>query len=270
MIRRDEPGSDPDKSWLLIPQIEHARLSGLLAEHWIAAAAAPLEPRDELIEAVYHHDDGWADWDRRPDVDPRSGRPLQFTEMPLAESLGIWQQSIDMAAARGNLQAYVVSGHFCALLRWAAPRWQNSKYTSSLAERFLDEQDHRRRDWLQAWAGANPSRHTAEIAERGLAWLQFFDGLSLWFCCADRGEPQVFDPPDGRSFRIAPNHETWGQFNAGQFTAAPWPLDVTQLEWSVSARRIPISHYADRAALAGAAGGEVTMHFRLAAPKMSP
>jgi len=264
MIRRDETDPGRNKCWLLIPQIEHARLSGLLAEHWVASASGPLEPRNELIDAIDHHDDGWAAWDRRPDCDPQSGQPLEFTEMPLAESLGIWQQSIEMAAARGDLQAYVVSGHFSALLRGAAPRWQASKFGSTLATEFLGEQDQRRAEWLESWIGTAPDRHSPKIAERGLAWLRFFDGLSLWFCCAARHQPQVFDPPDGRSLTITPIQET-----GGQFTAAPWPLDVTELEWSVPARRIAVAHYADRAALREAGGEGVAVPFRLISPTAS-
>lgn len=258
MIRRDEIASDQSKSWLLIPQIEHARLSGLLAEHWVASTSGPLEPRNELIDAIDHHDDGWAAWDRRPDCDPQSGRPLEFTEMPLAESLGIWQQSIELAAARGDLQAYLVSGHFSALLRGATPRWQASKFGSTLATQFLDEQNQRRMEWLASWISTASDRHTPEIAARGLAWLQFFDGLSLWFCCAARHHPQVFDPPDGRSFTITPIQEA-----VGQFTAAPWPLDVTELEWSIPARRIAVAHYADRAALGEASREVVDLMMRI-------
>lgn len=244
MIRRDELSAGQVGHWLLIPQIEHARLSGLLAEHWNTAPSAPLEPRQELVEAIYHHDDGWADWDRRPDADPQSGRPLEFTEMPLAESLGIWQQSIFVAAARGDLQAYVVSGHFSALLRSGAARWQSSKYGSSLALAFLDEQDGRREAWLRSWIEGDARQRNAAIAGRALAWLQFFDALSLWFCCAERNEPRTFNPPDGRRLTATPARE-----GSGQFTLAPWPLNLQEVEWSVSARRIAAGHYADRAAL---------------------
>src|SRR5690242_18324673 len=99
MIRRLEQHPDRGDSWLLIPQIEHARLAGRLAENWGAAPFGTLPARDELIVAVEHHDDGWADWDRRPAVDAERGTPIEFTEMPLADALGIWRQSIDIAAA---------------------------------------------------------------------------------------------------------------------------------------------------------------------------
>src|SRR5689334_22023337 len=103
MIRRPQPGVDSQPQWVLISQVEHARVSGELAEHWAAGALAP---RDELVATIYHHDDGWREWEQRPDVDPEPGRPRAFTEMPLADSLVIWQRSIDAAARLGNLAPY--------------------------------------------------------------------------------------------------------------------------------------------------------------------
>ena len=90
MIRRDYQDTDGTACWLLVTQPEHARLAGELAEHWGAGTVAPLVSPAELLPAVYHHDDGWSDWEQHPTLDPEHGRPRSFTEMPLERSLEIW------------------------------------------------------------------------------------------------------------------------------------------------------------------------------------
>ncbi|HUG91584.1 MAG TPA: DUF3891 family protein [Planctomycetaceae bacterium] len=89
MIRR-EHGRD----WLLISQIDHARLAGALAEAWNFTGTRFAALRDDLVQAVRQHDEGWAAWEQLPAVDPESGRPRDFTEMPMPEATGIWGRSI--------------------------------------------------------------------------------------------------------------------------------------------------------------------------------
>ena len=96
MIRRNVTTENGQPGWLLISQVEHARISGEFAESWIDSPTAnvtflPLINPEELLPAIYHHDDGWQDWEKSPEVDPQTGRPLAFTEMPLEVALEIWR-----------------------------------------------------------------------------------------------------------------------------------------------------------------------------------
>src|SRR5262249_14641356 len=116
MIRRDgSAAAEAAGRWILISQIEHARLAVRLAEHWSGRGFAPLMPRRELLWAVEHHDDGWRAWETAPGVDPTSGRPRSFVEMEPSDSVAIWTRSIDEAADAGPLEAYLVAGHFSSL-----------------------------------------------------------------------------------------------------------------------------------------------------------
>src|SRR5262245_46165901 len=102
--------------WLLISQIDHARISGQICEFWSAVQTLPEDILSELIIAVTRHDDGWMEWEQAPEIDTKTGRPREFTEMPLAQSLEIWSQSIDKSTVLGDLAPYMISGHFCALM----------------------------------------------------------------------------------------------------------------------------------------------------------
>jgi hypothetical protein len=91
MIRRDDGGD-----WLLISQVDHAHLAGTVAAAWGNERVPMLPAADLLVPAVRDHDEGWAEWERTPSVDPATGVPRDFTEMPMAVSTKLWSHSIDV------------------------------------------------------------------------------------------------------------------------------------------------------------------------------
>ena len=60
MIRRDA-GDD----WLLISQVEHARIAAEIASAWGNDRFAAVPMHDLLVHAVRHHDDAWARYSNR-------------------------------------------------------------------------------------------------------------------------------------------------------------------------------------------------------------
>ncbi|MBI2827177.1 MAG: DUF3891 family protein [Planctomycetia bacterium] len=255
MIRRIERAGGKE-NWLLVPQIDHARVSGRLAEAWTDASLVAIEPPGELAKAITHHDDGWDQWDAAPDVDPAAGHPLSFTEMPLPTAVAIWERSIRRAAEFGSLAAHVVSAHFTALLQAASPRWSADPLQFQTSRRFLDEQSDLREKWFADWQKVNPAERTRKVAGRALAYLQFFDALSLWLCCAPRFEPQSMQTPEGYYLSLGPMADN-------RFSVQPWPLSVERVRARIHARRIPVGRYASRAELAAAGGQQIELDFEL-------
>lgn len=256
MIRRDA-NENGFARWILISQVDHARLSARLAEHWGAAPFARLEPENEIVAAVRHHDDGWAAWERSPQVDPQRGRPLDFTEMPLDDALAIWRSSIAAAAAIGHLAAWMVSGHFSALLRRSDHLQADSPAGAAhKAAEFLAEEDVSRSRHLEAWIAADRRRHNAEAARRALSWLQMFDWLSLWFCCAERTKSLEEEPPGSPPLTIRP-------VGGGRFQCSPWPFDAEELVVESPGCSVPAAQYADATALAAAPSRQVTLRWIL-------
>jgi uncharacterized protein DUF3891 len=254
MIRRTQKTADGGQAWMLISQVDHAHLAGELAASWGAGPFPPLVPRDQLLPAIDHHDDGWAEWERCPQVDAEHGRPIDFLEMQLADSLAIWQRSIDAAAAFGPLAAYVVSGHFSALLR-RSNAWQPTTTPPAGATAFLDQQDRDRAHWLEAWQGADPVRNTPEVAEQGLKFLQFFDALSLWLCMAERHEPRSMATPGGPELTLTPRTQ--------EVELRPWPWRVPELNVRVAGRAVPVARYESAQALEQAVSQTVVLSWRL-------
>jgi hypothetical protein len=255
MIRRSDNTGGVER-WVLISQVEHARLSGRLAEAWSGGGLAPLNPHAEMVAAITHHDDGWAAWEVAPKVDPHTGRPLDFTEMPLTDSLAIWRESIGRAADLGPLAAYMVSGHFSALLERFPDRWKSEATLQSLATGFLDEQRAERAHWLTAYqkvSGQQGDRATAE----GVAWLQMFDAISLWLCCGERSQSEPFSMPDGASLTFRPVNGSY------DLEVTPWPYREATLKLEVVGRSVPAMHYANPSDLVTAAAAAKTLKWVL-------
>jgi hypothetical protein len=250
MIRRDATTSDGSPGWVLIDQVEHARLAGDLARCWGAGEFAPLEPRDVVLPTIYRHDDGWVDWDRDPGIDCVSGRPLAFTEMPVETAQALWSQSIANVASLGPLSQYLVAGHFVAL-RSGGDRAQ-SKAAVEFTTRYRDLEDK----WLRRWQMLDPRSNTTESATRALRHLQLFDSLSLWLCCAQIPKPHSWSTPSGPNVSL--------QSDDGSIVHVdPWPMTVDQLDLQVSGRIVPATDYRGEKAMASVSESTITLSWRL-------
>lgn len=209
MIRRELRTTDGQVHWLLVSQVEHARLSGLLAAQWTSSDFSPYEYQDEplpdatikeILVAITHHDDGWARWEASPLIDPAYGRPYSFmNELPLEESLVIWNDSIYAARQIGPLAGWLVAGHFSELL------CQGNHQRDLPVVVWLEMLRQQRHEWLGEWQQAN-AKNILAVAERGLRLLQVCDFFSLWLCCdcpvmADEAvqnvQPFMFQGPSG-------------------------------------------------------------------------
>jgi len=235
MIRREIQLVDQPVQWLLISQVEHARISGLLAAHCLPRDfTAPLSA--ELLEAVIHHDDGWAAWEAKPPLDAEHHRPPSFRELPLELSLPIWTASIEAAAASGPLAARIVSEHFLALLKASdkPPAPSASAWQQSIAAKSVE--------WLASWQAINPKSHTPALAEQALRWLQLLDVMSLWLCsvCPGAGE-QVPEPPVG--YHVSGSLETEFYYEPGYVHMRPWRFNVSELTLSAAGWLLPVRQY---------------------------
>src|SRR4051812_16520116 len=100
MIRREIELRENERWWLLISQVDHAHISGEIARN-LQDSLLP-----EAIEGITHHDDGWAAWEVTPKLNVEIGRPYSFIELPLSESLVIWDRSIAAAREFGPLAGF--------------------------------------------------------------------------------------------------------------------------------------------------------------------
>lgn len=137
-----QPG---DGQLLLIRQTDHAALAGVFAEHWGNTDFALPSPRDAVLAAAVHHDDGWLLWEVAPRLDPSTRRPYQFTAMPLAEHVGFYRAGIERVFALSPYAGLLTLMHLSGLyqMRFGTDRHMQPKALSNdeehLRQQFLGE-----------------------------------------------------------------------------------------------------------------------------------
>ncbi len=247
MIRRD----DCDR-WLLVPQPEHARMSGELAARW---RERPVDAAVAL--AIGHHDDGWIDWERAPRAGGDTGRPLHFPELPVEDHLAIWRRGPALVAARDPYSGILVSHHGSGLTE------MKLRFSSALSpadrtalKRYLDEQRvFRERVAREAGLVLDFGR-----VGRDVALLRLLDFLSLVLCCGP-AETRTIEA-DGLSLSLA-------ALGDQAVAVAPWPFgeDVERFELAVEARALARDRWHDVTLPAAFAGAErVRLGFEFVRP----
>lgn len=189
MLRIEEPSH-----WLLVAHQDHARLAGEFAEVWGNRDFDPPTPRDDVITAVWRHDDAWADRDAQPRV-TRDGRPAAFStelvgrytafeEIDLADYLRVRGQATEAVAADNPYAAILVSMHTLNLLTEQADLTSLSPSNLELHRKFVELQRVRQQQLIRAVSKAAGRESAPSIGQRDLAFrfLQACDSLSLAAC----------------------------------------------------------------------------------------
>ena len=230
---------------IAIGQPAHAWVSGQLARAWGNERFGEVEPREEVLLAAEQHDVGMAAWDAAPELNPSSGLPYGFTEMPLATHLALWERAPGLALAQSPYAALLLSMHGTALYEMrdlaVLPRDE-----SETVRAYLDGQRR-----LQA-----DLREALEIPEaqarRNQRLLWTWDYLSLALCLdwapgVARGVPAAEGELDVRLERSGSGEDP------GRLTLDPWPFDGPQAELRVDGRRLE-GRFEDETSLRAALG----------------
>ena len=196
-----------DDAVICIGQPAHAWVSGQLARAWRG-----VEPREEVCLAAEQHDIGMAAWDAEPELNPSTGRPYGFTEMPLETHLGLWTRAPGLALAQGRYLALLVSMHGSAL------------YEMRDLGRMADAEASAVRDYLDVQRALQLALRTSlgvgeEEAARNQRLLWTWDFLSLALCL-DWAPTGIDDVPIAgeRAARLELSSE------GGALALNPWPF----------------------------------------------
>jgi hypothetical protein len=177
-----------DEGLMVVRQTDHADQTGLFAHAWGNEEVAPVEHHHHSAQlAARHHDDGWALWERRPTIDPRTEQPYQFLALPPAEHLLLYRAGIERAAQHDPMAGVLVSMHGAGLYndRYGTFRLTEQHFTveeRALVDEFLADMQ-RLQDGLLGQTGHRALGHAADDPQvRGLyLTLQIWDRLSLQF-----------------------------------------------------------------------------------------
>jgi hypothetical protein len=76
----------------LITQPDHAHLARAIMEHCVPLAARPR--RDVILHAIAEHDNGWAEEDAAPTINPETGNVADFVTAPASVRHAVWPRAV--------------------------------------------------------------------------------------------------------------------------------------------------------------------------------
>ncbi|CAN5744566.1 hypothetical protein BH23GEM3_BH23GEM3_10990 [soil metagenome] len=225
----------------LFDQYSHSLLCGTLAQHW---GAPPFAPVPHAVQrAAEIHDGGWREWDRSPRLDPKTGHPHPYSDMPSADYLDIWERGLDEAWAVGDVTGLLVSLH--------AMRFFGRK-TLPEEQAFFAAQRAREAEALRRLGG--PSDDPDALAEPFAtwhAWMFFWDALSLFLCERWSSPWSVRIPAAseaGTEVRAERAEDAEPHTRLTEVYVDPYPF-VGEIALEVPARVIPAARYRTQAEL---------------------
>ena len=174
-------------------QPDHAFFSGELAALWRADGLPANPRRAEILFAAREHDNGWRGPDAAPRVDPATGRPYGFHQIPRPLRFEIWQAGIDRFADQHPYASLLIAHH-------AAELHQDQRGDTEWSD-FFEDLDERIEDLTERSAA------TAETLAADYRFVELADLLSLAACSAWDQEIErsgLRFRVDGDTLRIAP------------------------------------------------------------------
>jgi hypothetical protein len=230
-----------DGSAIAIGQASHAWISGQLARAWGNEEFGPVEPWEEVCLGSEQHDVGWAEWDRRPVLNPDTGLPHTFIDLPIEPKIGLWSGAAKRLVTQSRYAALLVSMHGTGLFE----RYWPDGADPELQRRFLVSERRFQRELLDT-LGADPDE-----VRRNHLLVRVWDSMSLALCLG-WGEIALEEVPAAQGLTSV-ELKALGPDRVG---VHPWPF-----------ARESVSVHAEGRRLAGRFDAEPALHAALdAAP----
>jgi hypothetical protein len=166
---------DDDGAALCVGQPAHAWVSGQLARAWGNERFGAVEPWEEVCLAAEQHDIGMAEWDLRPTLNPDTGLPHSFVEMPLDAHLEVWSHAAEKLVPQSRWAALLVSMHGLALYEMR-DLGRMDPADAARVRRFMAE---RRDEQARLVVSLDADR---ALVRRGQRQLWTWDFMSLALC----------------------------------------------------------------------------------------
>jgi hypothetical protein len=238
--------ADEGAPHLVITMAEHTEFAGRAARAFGNDEFEPVAPRDEMLFVIDHHDQGWAELDAAPGLDPDTRLPYSLTRTPFAEIITTSARSPNFNEAHHPYSGLLSSMHSWGLY--------NGRY--GMSDRVLLDliaAEHRPEvEIMLDGEIARQERIKASLADdpETAAWiepehlfqnykqLQFFDTLALYFNLtgADEREATSFAhvPMTGSEDATV----ALRPMGSGTYGLAPYPFAEDELEMSFTGRNM--------------------------------
>lgn len=232
---------------------QHTTLSGQFAEHFGNDAFEAVQPREQMLYVIAHHDAGWKDLDKAALRDPATGLPYNLVQTPFEHIVATSKASPDFNGATHPYCELISSMHSWGLYNGRYGMSDKVLLDSlaadnrSVADGMLNA-EIARQERLKETLRANPE--TAAWVEdahvfQNYKQLQFFDTLALYFNCVpedERTEASFAHVPMSATRDAVVDIRPLG---AGSYAFSPYPFDRDGIELQFEGRYLAPVHSGD-------------------------
>jgi Protein of unknown function (DUF3891) len=168
---------------IAITQPAHAWLAGQLARAWGNERFGEVEPWEEVCLGAEQHDVGHTVWEQVPTLNPQTGLPYSFLEMPRQLHVQLWSQAARCVLPQGRYAALLVSLHGTGLYQ----RYDAAKDLPENAQAVQHYLAQERAFQEELLTSLRTDPHygpytTEEVVERNRRLVGIWDALSLAIC----------------------------------------------------------------------------------------
>jgi hypothetical protein len=168
---------------IAITQPAHAWLSGQLARAWGNERVGDVEPWEEVCLGAEQHDVGHTAWEQVPRLNPQTGLPYSFFEMPRQWHVQLWSSAARLVLPQGRYAALLVSLHGTRLYEGYDAGADTPENAQAVLHYLAQERAFQEEliTSLRVDAHYGPFA-TEEAIDRNRQLLQVWDALSLAIC----------------------------------------------------------------------------------------
>jgi hypothetical protein len=234
-----------DSGLTLIGQTDHSRFVGQLAAHWGNADFEAPAPYDSVVRAASFHDFGWLRYETSPLVNPETGEPYPFLQLPMtSQQLAAYQWSLDWMADIDPYSGLIVSMHRTGLWkgRYGTIKHPAGRYNlTRLSPEVQALIDHN-----EAWQARQRATSDAKGVWINYRLMQVWDLLGLYFGCQEPYEdyaepvPTSYADGDDEGVRL-----TMTPAGPRRVAFDPYPFDARPCRVQLAYRTVPRSRYED-------------------------
>ncbi|MBI3077549.1 MAG: DUF3891 family protein [Deltaproteobacteria bacterium] len=247
-----------DSRFLIVLQVDHSRVAGLLAAHWGNATFAEPRPYASVVLAAQEHDTGWWEWEVKPTVNEQ-GAPIDYIGSVWALGrawLDFNSRWIPRVVERDPYAGLLVLMHNVGLVNHGYGRVLSLATSSvrmdELGQEFVREHEALRVKLLDE---LRQSEQYRDITSDEHTWtnyklMEVFDRLAQFIC-----NRYPFNSTERRNgpgnvvdhVPVAPGKEdgilTVNVLDEKRAVVRPYPFDVDPLEIAFPARLVPRRTY---------------------------
>lgn len=226
-----------------ITQPTHCWVSGQFARAWGSHEFGHFLPAEELVLAAALHDIGFLDWENAPSLDPASGLPYSFMDLPTGLHFDLWRRGIRHVLQLNRYAALMVSLHYTGLAERhpvSGPPEEIALQTAFLTEQAKFQTDLIRQ--LQLHPEYAKACNPDNLA-RNQRLMAVWDWMSLVIGMGADQTPVIIDDVPANAGR-ATLRLHFDQPVPSSIRIDPWPFRKPGLQLRIQARHFmtPIPH----------------------------